>query len=147
MNRFRKFFALPFQDKKLLIQSLFLVAAIRMSLWVFPFRWVNKWASRLELPENDGERLDWIAINGIVHSVRTSSGYVPSATCLTQALATQALLRIKGQGSRVRIGVDKDESAGLMAHAWVEVSGRIIIGEERGHARFLVLKPSDQAIL
>ncbi len=147
MNKPSKFFALPFKDKKLLAQALVFVAVIRMSLWILPFRWVRTVVSRGERPENDAERLDRAAIDKILHSVAAGSRYVPSATCLTQALATQALLRLKGQGSRVRIGVDKDENDGLMAHAWVEVNGRIIIGEERGHARFLVLKPSDQTIL
>lgn len=147
MSRLRKFFALPFGDKSLLAKSLFLVATVRMGLWILPFRWVNEWASRLELPENDALCLDSAAINRIVRSVRAVSKYVPAATCLTQALATQTLLRIKGQASRVRLGVDKDENDGLMAHAWVEVNGRIILGEERGHERFLVLKPSDQVIL
>lgn len=147
MNRLRKFLALPFKDQKLLTQSLFLLAAIRTSLWLFPFAWINKLVSRLELRESNAELLDWIAIDEIVLSVRAGSRLVPFATCLTQALATQVLLRMKGQDSRVRFGVDKDEHNGLIAHAWVEINGRIIIGEEHRHSRFSVLETSDQVIL
>lgn len=147
MNRLRKFAALPFKDKQLFAEALFLVAAVRTGLWILPFGWVRKWLRRFDGSGGEVERLDRAQIQKVVQSVRAGSRYVPSATCLTQALATQALLRMRGQASSVRFGVDKDENDVLMAHAWVEVNGRIIIGEERGHARFLVLEPSDQAIL
>jgi hypothetical protein len=53
---------------------------------------------------------------------------VPGATCLTQALATRVLLAWHGQaGAVIRFGVRHDGGA-LVAHAWVEHEGRVVIG-------------------
>lgn len=53
---------------------------------------------------------------------------VPGASCLTQALATQVLLAWHGHaGAVVRLGVKRDGGA-LLAHAWVEYRGHVVIG-------------------
>lgn len=52
--------------------------------------------------------------------------------CLVKAVALQNLLKAKGvTDSVVRVGVAKVEG-GLMAHAWVERSGKVI-GDRRWH--------------
>jgi len=61
-------------------------------------------------------------------AVRAVSPYVPSATCLTQALTLQALLSREGIHSDLRIGVARDDASGIIAHAWVEIDGAVIIG-------------------
>ncbi len=53
---------------------------------------------------------------------------VPGATCLTQALATQVLLAWHGHGgATVRLGVRREGDA-LLAHAWLEHRGQVVIG-------------------
>jgi Transglutaminase-like superfamily len=49
--------------------------------------------------------------------------------CLPLAMATQWLLRRRGIATELRIGVMRDESNHLEAHAWVELDGRILIGQ------------------
>lgn len=147
MNRLQRFFRLPIHEEKLLIQSLALVSVVRIILSLVPFRYINKWASFIDLPMENVSGLDRLVVKDVARSVRTSSHFVPYATCLTQALATQTLLRIKGQNSRIRIGVDKDENNDLIAHAWVEVDGRIIIGRDARQRRFSILEPSDVMFL
>ena len=46
------------------------------------------------------------------------------STCLTQALAGQALL----PGTLVRIGVAREHTGAFRAHAWLERNGRVILG-------------------
>ena len=142
MKKLSKILGLPYQEKVLLAQSLFLVVIIRLSLWVFPIRWINRSLSRFKKFVSDKQKADWILIKNVTSSVSTSSYYVPCASCLTQALATQTLLRIRGQESVLKIGVDKDESGKLLAHAWIEVAGEIIIGKLPHHHRFNVLSYS-----
>ena len=77
-------------------------------------------------------------------SVRRVSRYVPAATCLTQALATQFLLTRQGQVSSLRIGVTKTEAGEFKAHAWLESEGKIIIGGVEGSRRYTVLQPLEE---
>jgi hypothetical protein len=44
-------------------------------------------------------------------------------------MAGQILLARLGQPSELRIGVAKDTLKGLKAHAWLETSGRVVLGE------------------
>ena len=60
------------------------------------------------------------------------------------ALATQTLLQLKGQKSILKFGVDKDESKKLIAHAWVEIDDKIIIGNSTEISRYSVLSSNKE---
>jgi hypothetical protein len=59
------------------------------------------------------------------------SRYLPHATCLTQALAAQALLFRSGFPAQVEIGVAKDDDRRLSAHAWVVCYGQVVLGGQQ----------------
>lgn len=146
MKKLSKFLFLSYEEKKLLSQSLFWVAGIRLSLWIFPYRWLNDWLSNVG-SANVAEQLNWDVVNKVTRSVRFCSRYVPQASCLTQALATKTLLRLKGLDSQLKFGVDKDENEKLKAHAWIEIDGKIIIGKILGHRRYSVLNQSTSVVI
>jgi Transglutaminase-like superfamily len=112
----------------LLFQAALVVAAVRLGLWMLPFRRLRAGMARLAtapplLRPGEGASTDEIA-----RAVARASRYVPRASCLTQALATQALLRWRGIPAHLHIGVAKAAEGRLEAHAWVESQGRIVIG-------------------
>lgn len=81
-------------------------------------------------------------------AVMTSSRYVPAATCLTQAFATQVLLSRRGLPARLRIGVVKGKDGRLQAHAWVESNGVVVIGGSGPDVeRYKPLLALDEAVL
>jgi hypothetical protein len=85
-----------------------------------------------------------------VWAVRLASRYVPRATCLVQALATQSLLGRNGHAGEVHIGVALDPKLGFRAHAWVESRGEVLIGgseELDGYSPLLVLDGQSAAAL
>jgi len=83
----KKFAHLPRTDKLLLVRAFFLVAAIRLGLWLLQFRVLR----RLSLPsESSSNGAPWM--DRLIWAVQVVSRYIPRATCLTQALAAQALL-------------------------------------------------------
>ena len=147
MKRLLNLLFLPYKEKKMLGHSLSLIWMIRISLWLFPFKWLDKWLGVLSSNETDNKAVDWIVINNIVRSVKVCSRYVPKATCLTQAVATNTLLRQQGQCSQFKIGVAKNQEEKFEAHAWIEVNGKIIIGKMPRHQRFAVLNSSTLVIL
>ena len=67
-------------------------------------------------------------VEQVVWAVRVASRYVPGATCLTQALAAQALLTQSGFSSQVEIGVARDSLRRLHSHAWVVCQGQVVLG-------------------
>jgi hypothetical protein len=54
---------------------------------------------------------------------------LPNRPCLTQALVLQYLLLRRGDTlAKLHIGVAKGEDGELLAHAWIERGGRVLIG-------------------
>ena len=67
-------------------------------------------------------------VHDVTWAVSLVSRTVPGATCLTQALAAQILLSRRGCGSRLKIGVARAAAGGLVAHAWLESDGMVVLG-------------------
>lgn len=138
---------MPYQKKKLLGQSLIAVSSIRLSLWVFSFKALNHWLGTFAPTNSDEREVEWSVIDNVTSAVRFCSLYVPYASCLTQALAVRTLLGLRGQSSELKIGVDRDEDGKFMAHAWVEIDEKIIIGKLPHHHNFNILRSSGSAVI
>jgi hypothetical protein len=128
MRRIKTFFRLPSDQRRLLISAALLVLRIRIFLWTLPFKTVRSLLSRQLRELDEPNEADLRSIKKIVRAVRRVSRYVPGATCLTQSLAAHSLLNRAGQPSVIRIGVAKSAKGGLLAHAWIEIDGRVVIG-------------------
>ena len=64
----------------------------------------------------------------IAWMVRNAARPVPGASCLTQALAYQAMLHRRGVRSELKLGVKHDQQGKFAAHAWVSVGGQVLLG-------------------
>lgn len=62
-------------------------------------------------------------------------------TCLVEALAAHAMLRRRGFPSELRLGVRTpgSQAASLVAHAWVECDGVVVVGDDRDLPQYAVL--------
>jgi hypothetical protein len=151
MGKTLKYLQLPFGHQKLLFQALVVVGLIRIGLWILPFRKVTQILSvltRRDVPDSLGKTIaPQDSDNKVAWRVKTVSRLVPEATCLTQALATQMLLRRCGQGSDLRIGVAKGEGGKLEAHAWVELNGKVIIGKLPDLYRYVSITHAAKRVL
>jgi hypothetical protein len=145
MNRPLKFLFWPYARKKLLLKVLFSVATIRVRLWLLPFKPLDNQPAGPESAA-DSRPFDWSAIREITAFVQICSRFIPHASCLTQALATRTLLHGIGQTCVLKIGVDKDEHQKLIAHAWIEVDGKMIIGKIRDIRRYTVMSSSKEQL-
>lgn len=80
-------------------------------------------------------------------AARVGTRLLPKRPCLTQALVTQFLLWRRGDAtSSLHIGVTKGEAGELLAHAWVEHEGRVIIGGTRAPEQYQRLDGLDERI-
>jgi Transglutaminase-like superfamily len=123
MRRLRRFAGYSRADQSLLLQALLVVAAIRVALWLLPVAKVQCFASRGARKSPTGYPVD-----RILWAVAAVSRHLPAATCLTQALAAQAMLFRAGHVSRVMIGVAKDDRIGFQAHAWLVLEEKVVLG-------------------
>ena len=125
----RKFLALGWADKLLLVRAFSLLCVITFALRTVQFQRLQRWLKRrAEHPaRNPGahrptpERIAW--------ATSIASRYVPKGVCLPQALVAQYLLKSYAYQATLHIGVAKPHALGLQAHAWVESHGKIVIGD------------------
>jgi hypothetical protein len=136
MRGLKRFAQLSASERRILMRVLLVVGVARTSLWVLPVEAARGAVSRAAT----GAAGD--SVEQVVWAVRVVSRYLPGATCLTQAIAAQALLTHSGFPSQVEIGVTKDQkddrdnvhnknktdARGFHAHAWVVCQGQVVLG-------------------
>src|SRR5436189_193345 len=95
MERLRRFASLRSDDRRLLLEALAIVTAVRAALWLLPFGRLRSAIRRVPprrrssmYAPRDADRIAW--------SAASVARFVPKASCLTQALATEVLLRRAG---------------------------------------------------
>ncbi len=125
-------------ERRLLAEAASLLVAARTALWIFPYRWTQR---RFSVPVSRARRVADEAVAAglaadVALAVRRASRGVPAASCLTQALATRAMLGRHGVTCTLCFGVAKRDDGMLEAHAWVEHAGRVVIGRVPDMERF-----------
>ncbi len=124
-------------DWQFLAQTFFILAGIRIGLLLLNFRDLLKFLHRISQPSRKAAKP--VSINKIVWAVNVASRYLPGVKCLARALATELIMRRYSYNPDLRIGVAKDTTGKLEAHAWIEYQGLIIIGNLSDLSRFIPL--------
>jgi hypothetical protein len=116
-------------QRRLLWGAFPLVVAVRLALWTIPSRLVLRYALRWNERAERSPCLELSSSNLLAWAVRAASRRVPKASCLTQALAGQIFLGMHGFASQIHVGVARGEDGDFSAHAWLDVDGRVVIGD------------------
>lgn len=111
-----------------LFVALPVVAAVRISLWILPFRRIHRFVGAIRPRERRGDGESAAVVSRLARAVISASRVVPNATCLTQAISLHYLLARSGREGRIHIGVRRDTAGVFKAHAWVELDGVVVIG-------------------
>jgi hypothetical protein len=133
-------------EKRLLIRANRLLWVCRLGLWLLPFKVLRRQLAKAERRTLSDVQAATVEIDKIIWAVAVASRYVPAATCLTQALAAQVLLKQHCAPALLRIGVMKSQQGALQAHAWVESHGRVVIGKLPDLAQFTELPSAGELI-
>lgn len=142
MRQLHKLFRLSGGDRKILAIAYILLGAMRLGLWLLPFRKLLKLQQKISKPDFLllTPTTSQVDIVKIVWAIDLATRYMPGgAKCLARALATQVLINRQGHTSELRIGVAKTEGGKLEAHAWVEYQGGVAIGNLKDLCRFIQL--------
>ena len=144
MKALHSLFWLPAREKYLLAKAVLVLCAVRLALWLVPFRVLRQLLLKVRRRTVGVERPTSYSIDRISWALRLCSQHLAAPTCLTQALAAMLLLKHVGHEADLRIGVAKDEGGRLQAHAWVESNGKIVVGRITGLSHFTVLSSPDE---
>jgi hypothetical protein len=118
------------RDWRMLFEALLIVPAIRVALWLLPFRVVLAFVERRRAAAAANADMD-----RVLRAIHAIARRVPRATCLTRALAAMLMLARHGHAATLRLGVAKEDGR-VSAHAWLESEGRTIMD---GAGMFVVL--------
>jgi hypothetical protein len=111
---------------------LFLTAAT-VAVRLLPFRWYSRFLG--EPSGSAGGRFspecDPRSLIPIIRAMRRGCRYLPfECKCLVQALAARWMLAVRKMSSSAHLGVAKNATGALKAHAWVKVGEFFVTGKE-----------------
>ena len=146
MHACRRFLALNSGERWVAGEAVALLLFVRATLSTLSFhtlRTLLKWYSS----RNDGRhrRSSDATAQRIARIVTGVATRLPiGTTCLVEALVAETMLRRRGYGARLRLGVQRPDEgpSALAAHAWVECEGAVLIGELDGLRDYAVLSVS-----
>jgi hypothetical protein len=137
MPAMKKFLSLDSSERLLLLQTFVFVWIAATILRLLPFAKVKElFASRVAPPGRMHRRRP---IERLLWAIAVAGRYVSGTTCLSLALAGRMMLNRYGYPARIHIGVAKDHSGSLAAHAWLESEGTIVIGGQDSTSLFAPL--------
>ena len=116
----------------LLLAARFLVRFVPLRFW----RTSLRHSPRLG---NNPVEVDWPTVRAVGRAVNRAAAHLPIAmVCLPRAIAAQWMLARRGLYPRLLIGVVPPQTAEprqseRLLHAWVEVEGRIVVGDSARH--------------
>lgn len=110
--------------------SLLVVLIVRLGLWITRYQRLRALLVRpCPADPQDARR---VTVARITHAVARIAKFIPDASCLTQTISCQALLSWKGIPSTITMGLKKDESGALKAHAWLSWNGEVVLEGDEG---------------
>jgi hypothetical protein len=126
-RRLAKFFRLSRSDRQLLVRAALAVVSAKLAIRTLRLPAARAAVTRLE-------RLGWFvtptSADRVVWAVEAVGRAIPGMkNCLVQAIAAEAILVRTGHRCELRIGAAKTGPDELIAHAWLESEGRVLIGE------------------
>ena len=127
MRIISSFIKLPSRDKQMAIEALFWVIVIRLMVWIFPFKFVQKRVQKIA-SYLSSDSVSPVSMSRLRVMIVIVSRYVPRATCLVQALAGYILFSKYGYTPSIKIGVLNEEGK-FEAHAWLENDNNVVLGE------------------
>jgi hypothetical protein len=142
MRVVRRLVSLPRAERRMLLPALLTVLSMRIATYLTPTRWLLRRVLGRQPTRTAGHGLEPLLVG---RAVRRAARLVPHATCLPQALATLWLMAGQGHTGQLRIGVRREQTGDLLAHAWVEHEGRIVVGDV-GLGQFKVMPDMEGAL-
>jgi hypothetical protein len=99
-------------------------AFFRMYIALLPYAYYKKEMDAVDAPLAPKGYVKWVGA-----WVFITSKHVPHSTCLSRAMTARFILRRRGFGSVIRVGIAQ-ENERVTAHAWLVSGETIVVGDE-----------------
>lgn len=127
LRKFRTFARMNGAQRLLVVEAMLMLALARLVVRTVHFRHIAPWLARA--PET--EVCDEALAARVREAVETAARNAPwNAVCLPQAMAAKAMLARRGHGSSFHLGANYDGRGRLIAHAWLEAGGSVIVSAQ-----------------
>lgn len=130
IRKIKSFVKVDFKTKIDFVYAYFYTGIFRMYILFMPFNKLRKKMGKCkeESPE-DLENKDYVEAQHISWIIDNASRFTPwESKCLVQALTAQKMLKNKGISSTLYLGVNKNESGEMIAHAWIRCGKYCVTG-------------------
>lgn len=140
LRQARRFVQFSKSQRHITLYAALLLAIIKLGLGLLPFQTLQRLVARIALFKPNWLRQ--LSVAEVVRAVNRCSRYMPGgAKCLARALTTQTILMQSGCFVELCIGVAKNQSGALEAHAWIEHNNQVIMGKLSDLDRYIPLSP------
>ena len=143
----------PWHGRRATLEAIAWLILARLLIARVPFgRW-RRWLGTPVAPQTDDPQLHLdanLAQRRLARAVERAAGRLPGESrCLARAMALQWMLRRRGLGGVLHIGVLPGNERGSLddLHAWVTHSGEVLIGasDQPHHALFATANPAGRS--
>ncbi len=141
VNNLRKWGELSWAERGLLLETAVLSITVRLCLWLIPFRLLAPYLGRetqtvaaqaiSQKKQQQADRISW-SVQVVARQTRWQN------CCLVNSIVAKTILRRRGIGTQLFLGLAKDDQRNLQAHAWLSCGDFIVTGQEN-HERFVIM--------
>ena len=141
-----RYFQLSISKQLLLIESVQIMILIRIGLRLLPYKTMNRLLKRFDREIGLNQKTNNNRQDDIIWAIsKTGEKLYGENTCLPLALAGQLHLNLHGFPARTQLGVTKTDEGMIIAHAWVECNGEVLIGgPEHEIKKYIILSEMDK---
>ena len=123
------------------LQAAVLLVVVRVGLAVVPFRTLEARLHSRQRGRRESQGLTATHRRTLWAVSAVARRLFGNKPCLPQALVARLLLERQGVHTDLKIGVAKEDGSDLLAHAWLERDGRVLIGGQTSPQQYRVLEP------
>lgn len=126
-----KFFHLPWYEKRLFYEAVYLALWSRIYIHFFPFRKFAVHLGREHEVVTTQNVKESLLVKDICRAMKRSSRYLPfHGKCLVEAVVVKKMLEKRNIKSTLYLGVSKKEHKEMIAHAWLVIDDTAIVGRQ-----------------
>ena len=137
---FKKYILTEKKEKRIFNQTLLWLIISFLLVRVIPLKWYSKL-----LGDFKHERLNDLnfeqkqIVENLVKSIKRCKKHLPwKVKCFDESITAKRVLKNHNIISTLYLGVDKNKNEKLIAHAWVKVGEKVIVGE-KAYQKFKVV--------
>ncbi len=131
-RRINKYMKLSWKIKIVLVIVFFLMGIIRLAILIVPFKYLASMiGEKMSETSYEASRKELSRAYKVGWCVNKMSDFTPwESKCLVQALTAQLILKVLGISSTLYLGIAREESNKLVAHAWLRCGELIVTGAD-----------------